>query len=176
MNRVAYRLLSGNFGARFELRTLMRRTAEAFGVDEPKTAGLSAPELLRSYAQLTADAAACALQTGQDLESLHQRLYQMTYELGSSLRRWLRPSNEQERVAILVLLYRNIGITISEEDPREFCVSACYFSSFYTSEVCSVISAIDQGIFAGIYQGGTLVFRERITDGRAVCRACMQGR
>ncbi len=176
MNRTVYNLLSSDFGARFELRTLIRRTAKTFGVDVPKTAGQTTEQLLGIYAQLTSDAAMHALQTEQDPELLHQRLYRMTYRLGCSLRRWLRPQNEQECAAILVALYRNIGITISEEGEREFCVHKCYFSSFYTPEVCSVISAIDQGIFAGIYQGGKLVFRERITEGHEVCSAYMQGR
>ncbi len=176
MNRPIYRLLSGDFGARFELRTLMRRTAEAFGTAAPKTSGRSAAELLKDYAQLTADEAMCAIRSGQDLGPLHQRLYQMTYRLGSSLRRWLRPKDEQECLAIIVMLYRNIGIAISEAAPGEFRVRECYFSSFYTPEVCAVVSAVDQGIFAGVYQGGDLVFRERITEGHEACTACMQGR
>ncbi|MCC8141026.1 MAG: hypothetical protein LIO56_00575 [Lachnospiraceae bacterium] len=171
MNKVNYRLFSGKYGARFEIRTLMRQTAKVFHVAVPKTAGLSAPELLKIYAKLTADAAMCAIKSGQDLKSLQKRLYRMACRLGSGARRWLRPKNEQDCLAILTMLYRNLGIEIREEKPGEFCVYKCYFSSFYTPEICCVISAIDKGIFAGIYAGGRLTFRQRITEGKDVCWA-----
>ncbi len=171
MNRLIFRLLSGRFGADLEIRILMRQTARAFGADAPKTAGLSAPELLKSYAQFTAKEAQHAIKSGQDLNLLHQKLYPMACRLGNRLRRWLRPQDEKECAAVIVLLYRNIGITVREEEPGKFCIPQCFFSAFYTPEVCSVISALDQGIFAGIFQGGTLSFRARITEGGDACRA-----
>ncbi len=171
MNKVTYRLLSGKIGASLEIRILMRQTAGIFGVEAPKTAGLSASKLLQDYAKLTADAAMRAIKSGQDLKSLQKKLYHMAYRLGSGARRWLRPRDERECLAILVLLYRNIGITIREVTPGKFCVYKCYFSAFYTPEVCSVISALDKGIFAGIYAGGRLTFRQRITEGKDVCWA-----
>lgn len=171
MNRLIYRALSGRFGANLELRILMRQTAKAFGVDSPKTARCSTPELLKAYAQFTAKEAMQAIQHGDKLETLHQKLYQMTYTLGSRLRRLLNPKDEKECFSVITLLYRNIGIQICEESPGTVCVRKCYFSGFYTPEICSVISAIDQGIFAGIYQGGKLTFHERITEGCDVCRA-----
>ncbi len=171
MNRPVYRLLAGALGARVEIGTLMRRTAAAFGEEAPKTARLSARERLKCYAAYTAEAAGRAIQSGQDPDLLHEKLYQMAHSLGSSLRRWLRPKDEEECFAILRLLYRHIGITLREVQPGEVCVDACYFSSFYTPEVCSVISAVDQGVFAGVYGGGRLTFRERITEGQSHCRA-----
>ncbi|MCC8047119.1 MAG: hypothetical protein LIP12_16805 [Clostridiales bacterium] len=171
MNRLIYSALSSRFGANLELRILMRQTAKAFGVDVPKATGRSTPELLKAYAQFTAKEAMRATQQGDDLETLHQKLYQMAYTLGSHLRRWLNPKDKKDCFSVIALLYRNIGIQIDEETPGAFCVCKCYFSDFYTPEICSVISAIDQGIFAGIYQGGKLTFHERITGGCAVCRA-----
>ncbi len=171
MNRLTEQLLSGRFGAGLEIRILMRQTAEVFGEKAPKTAGLSAAGLLKSYAQFTADAAAHALQSGRDLHALDQELYAMAFRLGNRLRRWMAPKNEQECMAVLILLYRNIGIAIREEPVGRICVQQCYFSAFYTPEICSVISAADRGIFAGVCQGGTLSFTERITEGHTVCRA-----
>ena len=170
MNRLIYRVLSSRFGAHLELRILMWQTAKAFGAEVPKAAGRSTPELLKAYAQFTAKEAMRAIRHGDNLETLHQKLYQMTYTLGSRLRRWLRPKDEKDCLAIVILLYRNIGIQV-EESPGTICVRKCYFSDFYTPEICSVISAIDQGIFAGTYQGGKLTFCERITEGCDVCRA-----
>ncbi|MCD7724713.1 MAG: hypothetical protein LUI12_04070 [Clostridiales bacterium] len=171
MNGIIYFVLSGRLGAWMELQILMRQTAKAFAVNAPKTAGLSAKEILKAYAQFTAKEALRAMQSGQNLETLCQKLYQMAYVLGSRLRRWLNPKNEEDCLAIITMLYRNIGIQICEEETGHFCVRKCYFSSFYTREICNVISAIDKGIFAGVYQGGKLSFRERITEGCSVCRA-----
>ncbi|MCD8074610.1 MAG: hypothetical protein LUF27_06180 [Lachnospiraceae bacterium] len=174
MNRFIYRILSSPSGARMQIRILLRQTARIFGVDAPRTAGMSASELLRTYAQFTADESRNAMDSGQDLVQLHQKLYNMAYHLGSSLRRWMRPHDDQECLAILTLLYKNIEILINERDPGEFYVRKCYFSAFYTPEVCRLISGIDQGIFAGIYQHGRLTFEDRITEGYNQCRACLK--
>ncbi|MCD7763601.1 MAG: hypothetical protein LUI14_10485 [Lachnospiraceae bacterium] len=171
MNRLIYCALSSRYGANLELRILMRQTAKAFGVESPKTARCSTPKRLKAYAQFTAKEAMRAIQDGDDLETLHQKLYEMAYALGNRLRGWLRPVDKKECLAIVTQLYRNIGIQMEEEAPGTVCVRKCYFSDFYTPEICSVISAIDQGIFAGIYQCGKLTFRERITEGYDVCRA-----
>ncbi len=174
MNRLIYHLLSGASGARLEIRILTRQTARVFDVDAPGTRGRSAAEDLKAYAQFTTDASAHALRSGQDIKVLRRKLYCMAYGLGSDLRRWMRPLDERECLAIVTLLYRNIGIQISEETPGTFRVSSCYFSAFYTPEICSLISAIDQGIFAGIYRGGKLTFHQRITEGQDTCRATLR--
>ncbi len=171
MNKLIFHFLSGRYGEKLELQILLRQTAKAFGLKAPKIRGLSAPELLERYAAFTADAARHAIEDGQDLSSLRCRLFRMTARLGSRLRRLLRPKNERDLQAVIRMLYRSIGIAIREESPASFCVSNCYFSAFYTPEICRVISAVDQGIFAGIYGGGRLRFRERITEGCKVCRA-----
>ncbi len=166
MNRAIYRLMSGRIGAGIEIRILTRETAKVFGAEAPKDA-----KLLRRYARFTAEEAANAIRSGQDLKVLRKELYCMARRLGSGLRRRMRPRNERECLAIVTMLYRNIGITIRETEPGKIRVSKCYFSSFYTPEVCYVISAIDQGIFAGIYGGGRLRFIERITEGHEACVA-----
>ncbi len=53
----------------------------------------------------------------------------------------------------------------------EITISRCYFSSFYSPEVCQVMSAMDRGLLAGLAGGGELVFIERITEGQPCCRA-----
>ena len=171
MNRLIYRVLSSRFGAYLELQILMQQTAKAFDAEVPKAVVRSTSELLKIYAEFTAKEASRAIQHGDDLETLHQKLYQMAYALGSRLRRWLNPKDEKDCFSVIALLYRNIGIQMEEESPGTACVRKCYFSGFYTPEICDLISAIDQGIFAGIYQGGKLTFHGRITEGCDVCRA-----
>ncbi len=171
MNHIVYRMLSGERGARRELRLLTRQTAQVFGETAPKAAGRSVSERLESYARFTADAAGRALDGGQDLARLDGELYRMAERLGDRARRRTAPRDHAECLALLTTLYRNIGIVIREEDRGAFCVGACYFSAFYTPEVCAVISAIDRGIFAGIFAGGDLTFHARITEGQETCRA-----
>ncbi len=172
MNQVIYRLLAGRYGAGLEIRILTRQTARAFDAAAPGCAGLTDSELLENYARFTAGAARRALRDGRDPAKLRRRLYDMASRLGGTLRLLLRPRSCQDCRRIITLLYSNIGIDISEEEAGKFCVRKCFFSDFYSPEICSLISAIDQGIFAGIYQGGRLVFSERITEGRASCHAC----
>ncbi len=171
MNRLLYRLLSCKTGAGFEIRILMRQTAGVFKGDAPRIVKSSDRDPLKRYAEFSAEAANKALHSGRDQKKLHQDLYDMAFRLGSSLRRWMQPKDEKECLALLILLYKNIGITIREESPGKICVLDCYFSSFYTPGICAVISAIDAGIFAGIYQGGSLSFLTRITEGQKECRA-----
>ncbi len=166
-----YNILSGRIGISIELHVLLRETAKAFGVEPPRAHRLSAADLLELYARFTAAEARRALADGEDKKLLYRRLYRRFRRLGTRVRKLFRPKHKQDCLAIVTLLYHNIGITISEPAPKEFEVSNCYFSSFYTPEVCGVISAIDSGIFAGVYGGGRLKFDERITAGREVCRA-----
>ncbi|MCD8300111.1 MAG: hypothetical protein LUC41_02885 [Clostridiales bacterium] len=171
MNKLTYRLLSGRAGAGLEIRILMRCTAGVFGEKMPKAADFPAHGLLERYAKYTAHEAEKAIHSGRDLRLLRKELYKMAKDLGFGLRRLLRPEDEQECLAILIMIYHNIGIDIREESPGKIIVKRCYFSHFYTPEVCTVISAIDKGIFAGVYHGGRLRFSRRITEGHRECRA-----
>ncbi len=169
MNKFAFHLLS--VGGDIEIRILMRQTARAFEVDVPKTAGLSTEDILRRYAIFTADESARAIWGGRDQQKLRRDLYRMAYRLGSSVRLLLRPRDDTECFSILTVLYRNIGIDIAQDSPGDIRVDKCYFSDFYTPGICSLISAIDKGIFAGVCHRGKLKFRERITGGSDACRA-----
>ncbi len=171
MNRSIYRFLSGKHGEKLEIRILMSETAKVFGADAPETAGLSSEELLRKYAIFSSEKAARAIWTGKDQVELRRNLYRMAYRLGSILRVLVRPKDDGECFAVIALLYKNIGISIAEDGSGRIRVDRCCFSDFYTPQICSVISAIDKGIFAGVYHGGELKFRERITEGRDACRA-----
>lgn len=55
--------------------------------------------------------------------------------------------------------------------PGTVTVRRCYFSRFYAPNMCRVMSAMDRGIFAGLFGGGELTFKSRITEGLPCCRA-----
>ncbi len=170
MNHLLYRILSSKLGAYLEIKILMKQTAKVFGVKTPKNMGFSSSKLLKTYAQMTRDVSLNFIQSKQDRNQLQQNLYYMAFQLGSELRWWLRPQNNQDCFDIIEMLYRNIKISLCEQS-HTICVHQCYFSDFYTPEICSIISAIDQGIFAGVYQDGTLSFYKRMTEGHQVCVA-----
>ncbi|MCD7894599.1 MAG: hypothetical protein LUG60_13010 [Erysipelotrichaceae bacterium] len=170
MKRLLYHILSSKFGAYLEIKILMKQTAKVFGVKSPTGIGFSLSKLLKAYAQLTTDMSLKFIESNQDRNQLQQNLYHMAYRLGNDLRWWLRPQNNLDCFSIIEMLYRNIEISLCEQS-ETICVHQCYFSDFYTPEVCSIISAIDQGIFAGVYQGGTLSFYRRITEEYEKCEA-----
>ena len=77
----------------------------------------------------------------------------------------------EEVMALGQILYRAIGVEIQGDAQGSVTVQHCYFSRFYSGQVCDLISALDDGVFSGLSGGGRLVFSERITEGRDFCRA-----
>ena len=142
------------------VRTLHRMTAKAMGV--PFQGG---KPVLQAYAVFTREQSVCADKAAQE------RMYQSAYWKGSMIRRilWIRTDERAQRV--LFWLYRNIGMELEGTCPGAVQVCRCYFSEFYTPEMCQVMSAMDRGIFAGLFGGGELTFESRITEGCPCCRA-----
>jgi hypothetical protein len=154
-----------------QLAELFRYTAAAFGVEPPATAGLSFEECLREYARFTAIQAEAAVRRGDDLEALRARLYRNAFQLGQTLRKRLRVSSVADAMAATRVLYRGLRIELRGPHGGEIEVARCFFSRFYSAEVCQVVSALDAGVVAGLSEGGRLIFYERITEGRHRCRA-----
>ena len=69
------------------------------------------------------------------------------------------------------VLYRILDIDLQGDARGEVVISRCYFSRFYSGEVCRLMSAMDRGLFAGLSNGGELTFSSRITEGQPCCRA-----
>ena len=154
-----------------QLTELFECTAEAFGVDAQATTGISFDERLQQYARFTAAQAEAAIWRGDDPEALRDRLYRNAYQLGRKLRKRLRVSNTEEAMAATRILYRALRIDLFCPGKGEIEVGQCFFSQFYSSQVCRVVSALDTGVVAGLSDGGQLTFYQRITEGRDRCRA-----
>jgi hypothetical protein len=56
----------------------------------------------------------------------------------------------------------------------EIMVSRCLFADYYTEPVCRVIAALDEGIAAGLFDGASLEFTQRLTEGKPCCRAVLR--
>ncbi len=153
---------------------LFEATAEAFECPAPAHDHLSYDECLRAYALFTREQAEKALKSGRDLPALKERLYQNAYPLGRNLRQWLGVDEMDEVMEIGQILYRAIGVEIEGDAQGNVTVNRCYFSQFYSGRVCDLISALDDGVFSGLSEGGRLAFSERLTEGRPFCRARLQ--
>jgi hypothetical protein len=150
---------------------LFQATATAFQCDMPRLRGLSREQCLLEYARFTAGRAEEALRDGSDLSELQERLYRNAFRLGRTPG-WLLGVRSVDDVMLLGrFLYGVLDIEFQGNGVGEITVSRCYFSSFYSPEVCRVMSAMDGGLLAGLAGSGELVFTQRITEGRACCQA-----
>jgi len=157
-----------------QLAELFECTAVAFGAEAPASAGLSFDELLLEYARFTAAQAEAAIRRGDDPEGLRDRLHRNAYQLGRKLRKRLRVSGAEEAMAATRILYRALRIELRGPTEGEIEVGRCFFSRFYSSQVCEVVSALDAGVVAGLSDGGRLTFCQRITEGHDRCRASFE--
>lgn len=153
------------------LRELFRSTARAFDTPAPNLRGLSYDALLESYAAFTKNAAAQALEEGQRVAVVQEKLYTNAFALGKRLRKALRLRSLRQVLATSEILYRALGIAFEGNESGDVIIRECYFSRFYSAAVCRVVSSIDAGVAAGLSGGGRLEFFQSITAGADCCRA-----
>lgn len=152
------------------LAQLFKFTAAAFEVDAPSIAGLDSQDRLASYARFAQTQAEQRLRDGLEIEALEQRLYQNALEMGCLQRRWFRLGSMQDLMSTGRVLYRMLQIDFQGDAQGEVVIKRCYFSRFYSCEVCRLMSSMDRGLFAGLSNGGELSFTARITEGQPCCR------
>lgn len=153
------------------LDELATATAAGFGCDAPVLDGASGGERLAAYARFTRREAERAFHDGRDLDVLRARLRAEALALGQRMRRLLGVKGVAETMAAARTLYRMIDIDLSGTPQGDITVRRCFFSDYYTPDVCRLISAIDEGVLAGLAGGGTLEFGQRITEGHDRCLA-----
>lgn len=153
------------------LSELAGLTADAFGVPPPPLEGRDWPAGLEAYALFSRSEAEKALTHPEELSVLRARLRARAFGFGERLRRRFGPSSRKEVLRLARFLYGTIGIDFDARPDGEVLIRACGFSRHYSREVCSLISALDEGVLAGLAGGGRLEFRERLTEGKAACRA-----
>lgn len=161
-------MVNSSLFRRIELQLLMNLTARALG-QKPKRIWTSSPaEALRAYAEYTSS----NMPADAD-EALFERMNTEAYKMGRLLRRLFMISNDTSAQRLIVALYHNIGIRMSFGSSQQLCFHRCYFSSFYTPQICRVASALDSGIICGIsgQSAKHLQFSQRITEGCQCCRA-----
>lgn len=177
------RLYMPGFIRKKKLKELFRLTADAFQTGIPELGGLSFAEYLSEYALFTGAQAERCLLSGCSAEEVKIRLYENSFFFGKNLRKSLHIMNWKESVEALENVYRIIGIDIhfsgrggsaaakgrSFPEQEEFVIVQCFFSRYYSAETCRLISALDEGLAAGL-TGGRLCFTQRITEGCCCCK------
>jgi hypothetical protein len=68
-------------------------------------------------------------------------------------------------------LYGILGIDFKGNPQGDVVIRRCFFSRFYSPQICEVISSLDEGVAFGLSAGGTFSFNQRITDGKTCCTA-----
>jgi hypothetical protein len=155
-------------GRKQGLRSLFRLTAEAFGQEPPDLRGLSCGEILRSYTRFTRAAAERSLAAGT-APAVREALRERSMRLGRDIRSRLPVRGRADEAAALRVLYRMLDIELAVDARGNVTVRHCSLAALYTPEVCRFMSAMDEGIVAGL-GNGRLVFTERLTEGTDRCR------
>lgn len=154
-----------------KLHELFRLTADAFQSEVPELRGLSFVECLLKYAQFTREQAEACSRGSGSLEEVKHRLYQNSYVFGQNLRKILHVATWEQALRALQAIYRIIGIDLYYDSQGEITIKQCFFSKYYSPEVCQLISALDDGVAAGLSGGGKLHFTQRTTEGASHCKA-----
>lgn len=153
-----------------KLNELFSLTADVFRSELPEFKGLTFAERLSGYALFTKEQAENYLQSGRSLEEVKQRLYQNSCIFGQNLRKSLHIITWEEAVRALKIIYKLIGIDFHYDKQGEIIIKQCFFSKYYSGEVCRLISSLDEGLAAGLSGGGKLCFKQRITEGDSCCK------
>jgi hypothetical protein len=154
------------------LNELAAAAAAAYGCPRPRWRSRSYPDRLREFARFTAGrvATAGAKERG---EATEDRLRQEAEEVGRRLRRRLGVGSHEEALRALRLLYRQIGIELLTPSRDRIEMTSCLFSRLYDPVTCRTMSAMDQGIVAGLTGGWQLRFEARLTEGAPRCAASL---
>jgi len=170
------RLRLAAFGLPFPIRNelfgeFFALTARSFGTTRPNLRGFSHRRRLALYRDWTLEQAVAAPPGTPAGDAAAARLGENGRAFGRRIRKLLRVETEAEALAAARLLYRSLGIDFSGKPGGEISIRRCYFAERYTPGVCRLVSALDEGVLAGLHGGGRLEFRSRLTEGAAACLA-----
>jgi hypothetical protein len=155
-----------------KLEMLFKATADAFRVAVPSTRGISFNDCLKLYAEFTRKLAIDSIKQNKELE-VKSRLFQNAYLIGQQLKRDFKVETP-EVMQMGALIYKVLKIDFQGELGGDITIARCFFSTYYSSQVCQLISHLDEGLLAGLAGGGKLKFYQRLTEGHECCRAHLE--
>ena len=151
------------------LLELFEATADAFQCQPPSYDGLSFRQNLEQYAIFTRDKAEEAIRLGKEME-VKPRLYQNASSIARNIKKSLRINSPADVMQAGRVIYRILNIDFRGNSDGRIIIRRCFFSSYYSGDVCRVISSLDEGLMEEL-SGGTFRFSQRITEGAECCRA-----
>jgi len=156
------------------LHRLHQAAARAFGTPESHLSGRSYRERLQNFARLTRSWAENVLTQPHRSALVRDRLFEEAYRLGSGLRAEAELQSRREVCLMIERVYAVLGIRCRAQDNITLHISSCSFSRHYTADTCRLMCALDEGLVAGLSDGGTLVFVRRFTEGHPYCEATLR--
>lgn len=168
---LALRICIPSFMKKKKLEQLFDIVADAFGKSPPPLERLSYRERLKAFALYTSQEAEKRIQGGQGLENIKKRLHENAYILGQGVRKDFGIRSPREVMEMSSILYQILGIDFEGDASGEVTIKKCFFSDYYSPQVCQIISSLDEGVAAGLSGGGKLSFSGRITEGKDCCKA-----
>ena len=153
------------------LMQLFQATAAGFELRVPPLVNLDSKECLSQYARFVQAHAGQRLRDRDEISTLTQRLYRNAMEMAQLLNKSLSLRTVQDVMDTARVLYRILKVDLQGDVQGEVVIQRCYFSDFYSADVCQLMSAMDRGLFAGLSNGGELTFTSRITEGEPYCLA-----
>ena len=151
------------------LRELFEATADAFQCQPPPYDGLSYRQSLEEYARFTRDKAEEAIKLGKEME-VKPRLYQNASIMARNIKKSLHINVPADVMQAGEVIYRILNIDFKGSIDGSIIIRRCFFSSYYSGDVCRVISSLDEGLMEEL-SGGSFRFSQRITEGEECCRA-----
>jgi hypothetical protein len=156
------------------LAELLDATAEAFQAKAPTPEGLSFDQRLHQYALFTRDQATESLRRG-DQQEIKFRLYQAANAMAGRLKQNFHVVDAEDTMKLAKLVYRILKIEFAGDRTGKVQIRQCFFSSFYSGEVCRILSSLDEGLLEGL-SGRIFRFSQRITEGHEYCLAHLSAR
>jgi hypothetical protein len=156
-----------------ELERLFKATVEAFECAAPTTRGLNYIKRLELYARFTREEAEKALRVGREAE-VRSRLFENARRVGQYYQKAFRTTSIEEVMQAGGLIYRLLEIDFQGEAEGQIVIRRCFFSRYYSVRVCQLVSALDEGLLAGLSGGRRLRFSQRISEGHSTCQAYLQ--
>jgi hypothetical protein len=150
----------------------MRRTADAFGA-RPSFGRISGNDLLPAYAAFSRIQSEFVARQGGDVDAVRRDLWRSTHRAGTWLRFVLGVRSTADAMVVARVIYRVIGIDLWGSSTGDVVVARCSLAPTYSPEVCTMMSSLDAGLFAGLTGGRRLTFTRRISEGAPACAAIL---
>jgi hypothetical protein len=157
-----------------KIRELFEITGKAFQCSIPPLHGLNYKDLLKEYALFSKEQCENLVRESKNIHEIKRELYQHALKEGIKLRKNLHLKGMNEIMNASKLFYSILGISFSGKESGEIAIAKCYFSKYFSPQVCGIISSLDEGVAEGLSQGKKLYFNYKITEGRTCCKAVLK--